>query len=617
MNGATAARPLFAGRVDSQIMDVNVDENGQVDYMRLNTVDIKHIQEKTRTRTKTHQIGLNIDHEFSDTFRANVLLGHAGSNYDQPWTVFVSYDGFNKNNYIWDSRDDVRRPFIDYGYDVTDPSQVTFTNAGTGLTPDIRIVQAQVENTLATGAANLEFDVTEGLKFKTGFMYKRYDFRAEQSQRLYPNNGTDLTRFNFARFATDFPNLGTLSTTIDDFGGQLGLPAGSVTGWVVPDAQAYIDELGVLCNCANNYGDWTLAINGALGNNRSVREEDKALYGQFDFDYDVLGGHRLRGNVGVRYVKTDVAATGYLTLTNTVTVENSYEDWLPAANLAFDITPNLIARAAFAKVMARPGLQSLNPGGTVNTNFGAQTASIGNPFLKPYRARNYDLSLEWYPRRGTYMGLAFFYKDVLSTIQNLAAREPYGETGLPLELLIPPLDANSEFLVTRSRNTEGGWIKGFEVNVQQPFDFLPGPLGNFGVLLNYTYVDSKVLYYLSSGLTATTTYDQFPNVSPHSVNGTLYYEDERFSARVSVSYRDEYLIALPFKAELPDGFGSYATTNVDAALSYKITPNLKLTADALNLTNQEGDQWSGEVRRAQRVYSTTGRQFFLGASFSF
>ena len=100
------------------------------------------------------------------------------------------------------------------------------------------------------------------------------------------------------------------------------------------------------------------------------------------------------------------------------------------------------------------------------------------------------------------------------------------------------MTADSEFLVTRSRNTEGGWIRGFEVNVQQPFDFLPGPLGNFGVLLNYTYVDSKVLYYLSSGVTATTTFDQFPNVSPHSVNGTLYYENDRFSARVSVAYRD-------------------------------------------------------------------------------
>ena len=139
-------------------------------------------------------------------------------------------------------------------------------------------------------------------------------------------------------------------------------------------------------------------------------------------------------------------------------------------------------------------------------------------------------------------------------------------------------------------------------------------------MLNYTYVDSSVLYYLSSGTAttpATQIHDQFLNVSPHSVNATLYYEDQKLSARVSVAYRDEYLTALPFKSEVPDANGSYATTNVDASASYKLTPHLKLTFDALNLTNQAADQWSGKVRRAQRVFSVTGRQFFLGASYTF
>jgi iron complex outermembrane receptor protein len=141
-----------------------------------------------------------------------------------------------------------------------------------------------------------------------------------------------------------------------------------------------------------------------------------------------------------------------------------------------------------------------------------------------------------------------------------------------------------------------------------------------GAMVNYTYVDSSVLYYLSSGTAttpATQIHDQFLNVSPHSVNATLYYEDSKLSARVSVAYRDEYLTALPFKSEVPDANGSYATTNVDASFSYQLTPHFKLTADALNLTNQEADQWSGKQRRSQRVFSTTGRQFFFGGSYVF
>ena len=62
--------------------------------------------------------------------------------------------------------------------------------------------------------------------------------------------------------------------------------------------------------------------------------------------------------------------------------------------------------------------------------------------------------------------------------------------------------ASTVYLVTRFRNTSGGYIKGLEINVQQPFFFLPGFLQHLGVAANYTYVKSSVLYYLSAGVTA-------------------------------------------------------------------------------------------------------------------
>jgi TonB-dependent receptor len=637
VNGASAAFPLFAGRVDSQILDVDVDPNGQVDYMKLNHVDIKHIEEGSQTRTKTYEVSANWEQQLTDRLSFNVKGGLAGSDFNQPWDVFVSYDAFNKDGYVWDARDDVRRPLINYGYDVTNPANVTFTNAGTGLTPDIRIVQATVRNTLATASGNVKFEASDALTFKAGVMYKDFDFIAQQTQRFFGNNGppctvsstntnavagsppaacTGYTTFNFNQFATDFPNLSSLSSNLTNWGGQLGLPAGSVTGWVVPDVNKFISGLGLLCNCANKYGDFTLSINSALGNNRSVNEKDLSFYGQTDFNFD-LGGHTLRGNLGLRYVKTDLAATGYTSLTSQITVPHSYNDWLPSANVSFDVTSDLIARFAFAKVMARPGFNAVNPGGSINTTFGAQSATIGNPLLDPYRAKNYDLSLEWYPQKGAFYGVALFYKDIGSTIQNLAAQEAFGNTGLPLSLLPSGQDASTVYLVTRFRNTSGGYIEGLEINIQQPFTFLPGFLKHFGVAANYTYVKSSVLYYLSAGVTATTTHDQFVNVSPNSVNATLFYDDDRFSTHVSVAYRDAYLTALPFKAEVPDGNYSYATTNIDASMSFKVTDHFKISADALNLTNQAADQYSGKARKSQRVFSTTGRQFFLGASYTF
>jgi TonB-dependent receptor len=638
VNGASAAFPLFAGRVDSQIMDADVDPNGQVDYMKINHVDMKHIEEKSKTRTKTHEVSLTWDQKITDRLSFNAKVGHAGSDFNQPWDVFVSYDAFNKDGYSWDARNDSRRPLITYGYDVTNAANVTFTNAGTGLTPDIRIVQATVKNTLKTAESNFKYELTDSLTLKAGGMYKDFSFVTTQQQRFFPNNGPPCTvsstnstavagsppaactgyqTFNFAQFASDFPNLSALSEQVTNWGRGLGMPSGTATSWVVPDVQQFIDKMSLLCNCANKYGDFTLSYKTALGSNRTVTEKDKAAYGQIDFNFDLFGGHKLRGNLGLRYVETKVAATGYTSATAQVTVPHSYHDWLPAVNASFDITSNLMARAAFAKVMARPAFTALTPGGTVNTTFGAQSATIGNPLLNPYRAKNYDLSFEWYPEKGALYGVALFYKQIGSTIQNLAAQEPYGSTGLPLSLLPSGQDASTIYLVTRYRNTSGGYIKGVEVNLQQPFTFLPGIWSHFGAAVNYTYVKSSVLYYLSAGVTATTTHDQFVNVSPNSINATLYYDDSKFSAHLSLAYRDAYLTALPFKSEVPDGNYSYATTNLDASASYAISKHLKITADALNLTNQPADQYSGKLRKAQRVYSTTGRQFFLGAAYTF
>jgi outer membrane receptor protein involved in Fe transport len=37
---------------------------------------------------------------------------------------------------------------------------------------------------------------------------------------------------------------------------------------------------------------------------------------------------------------------------------------------------------------------------------------LGNPDLKPYRARNYDRAMEYYPAPGAILSAGFFHKDI-------------------------------------------------------------------------------------------------------------------------------------------------------------------------------------------------------------
>ena len=105
--------------------------------------------------------------------------------------------------------------------------------------------------------------------------------------------------------------------------------AGTPTGWVVPNLPA-IDRpttsTATACKSGpGGPGDFTLSsiTNGnARGNNRAVREEDIGAYVQADFNTDLFG-RRMRGNVGVRYVNTDLRAEGFQALGGgTLTVVN-------------------------------------------------------------------------------------------------------------------------------------------------------------------------------------------------------------------------------------------------------------------------------------------------------
>eukprot|EP01032_Pedospumella_encystans_P033332 gene33332-37664_t len=102
--------------------------------------------------------------------------------------------------------------------------------------------------------------------------------------------------------------------------------------------------------------------------------------------------------------------------------------------------------------------------------------------------------------------------------------------------------------VGRKVNTPGGPLNGFEVNLQAPFSFLPGVWSNFGLLANYTHVDSKITYVTrvdnpntpANELLSKTA--NFTGLSPNAHNITLFYEDPKFSARVSAAHRSSYLL---------------------------------------------------------------------------
>jgi iron complex outermembrane recepter protein len=406
--------------------------------------------------------------------------------------------------------------------------------------------------------------------------------------------------------------------------GGLDIPAGTPLTWLVPDLNAAAQLFDLY-----NPAVFRMGIEPALGNNNAIEEEDSSGFVQSDFTFDVLG-KAVRGNVGVRYVKTDQSSTGYAFNTGgplLLTVDRSYTDTLPSLNLVGEISEELLVRFSAAKVMARPGLNFLNPGAAVSISGNNKTVNAGNPRLDPFRANAYDVGVEWYFAPEAFIGAALFYKDVKSFVQTIRSQGSFSSNtqGLPDSVAIaacgpavPVATCLSDWQFNVPANTPGGELKGFEIAYQQPFTFLPAPFNNFGTNLNFTYVDSQIQYLGANaqGQNVVVTEEDLTGLSKNSANATLYYDNGTFNARISAAYRDDYFTQVPGR-NANDVEGTVSTLNLDFSSSFSLNDNIDFTFEALNLTDEFNDQYVDSTANRLSVYHHTGRQYFLGARFRY
>jgi outer membrane receptor protein involved in Fe transport len=138
--------------------------------------------------------------------------------------------------------------------------------------------------------------------------------------------------------------------------------------------------------------------------------------------------------------------------------------------------------------------------------------------------------------------------------------------------------------------------------------------------VNATFVGSDAIYTQSGP--ATTPGGGLPNVtrtttlyglSKRAFNGTLYYEDSRFSARGSISYRSPYVDAGSGTGNIFEGYN--AITNIDASVRYKLTPWLEVSLEGTNLTDAYRDRYTDIDANRNYEYNHFGRTFLIGARF--
>jgi len=430
-------------------------------------------------------------------------------------------------------------------------------------------------------------------RIRTGLRLRLKDKKRDNIFYSYENVGGD-------------PNLGNVPTV--NFNGVGFNPGNQYVGGTLASA-SYLGQLDL-----NNSALFNRQTDPSeyLAVNYTAKENIYAAYVRWDQDFN----DKLSMIVGARIETTHIDYTGNRVLDESelegeINNTNTYTNVLPSIAFKYDATNDLILRAAYTTALARPNYYALAP--YVNNIAADSEIQAGNPELDATFSHNFDFMAENYFESVGLVSAGVFYKNLnkfIYTYSNNQYTTANFAADFPTQANPVPTGENWSFI--QSRNGDNVSVYGFEFAFQRQLDFLPGKfLKGFGVYANYTYTQSD-----AKGITDEDGNERsnvsLPGTAPHMVNGSLFWENSRFSARASANFAADYLDELGAN-EFQDSYYDKQFF-LDMNISYKITKSLRIFAEANNITNQPLRYYQGISSQTKQLEYYQAR-YNLGVKF--
>ncbi len=569
----------------SVINDMRVDDSGYVTMTDVSNVTFGSEHRRELNENRFNQAALTLKWDISDRLLIDGHIGYEKSTYETPYDdkLYMRAEG----NLIADYGTDGKSASFSYpGTDFTDPSIYAMD--------DFYYRAFHNQSELKEGVLNAKYKLNDVWTLRGGVAYHK--FTQGGADYFYDGgvNGTDPeTRGDSVADIT--------SVFTNEFG-----------SWLIGDydkAFAKYDEYHRLEPKADGTGGTIQDIENVY----ETSEETVSGYVQADWDSELFG-KRFRGNVGVRAYETKTHSTGWIqgdsyAYLGTTDVKGSYSGALPALNTVLELTPEVLLRFSATQNLNRPGLGSMAAEGTAAVDdSGNITGHRGNPDLQPYKDNTLDLAVEYYFGKVGLLSAGVFQKDLTNFIGSVDYSVAnhnaltFAQAGIPFQT-VPGATADTLIYdFSMPINISGTKrLTGVELAAQSQLSFLPAPFDNFGVVANYTYVDTP---------------PEITGISQTSYNATIYYESKTWGARASLSHRSKWFAGRSPTVMDAGTQGYEASTYVDAAAFYNVNAKLQLTLDAVNLTNQKDTQFWGQNEYLYNQ-NQSGTTYMVGLSYKF
>ncbi|MHA6723967.1 TonB-dependent receptor [Sphingomonas sp. RS2018] len=371
--------------------------------------------------------------------------------------------------------------------------------------------------------------------------------------------------------------------------------------------------------------------------NRDVTEDTYAAYIMGEYRGD-LGSMPVRGNFGVRAVRTDVVSNGLrsdLNVVNnpdgtirlvptgnfdTVTIESSTTRFLPSVNAVFEPQQNVQLRVAGYRGMSKPAPSALGAGRTIQLDDGTGFSDVadaialitanGSPRLRPLMSWNVDAAVEWYPNRDSIVAATIYKKWFTGGFIPVVLNEDFTIGGRDVSVPV----------VQTQNSPDKSSVYGLEVTLANRFSWLPAPLDGFGGKVSYNFAISDFenedirLGDVLDPTTGVVTPGMIPpanlsGYSKHVVSAQLYYQWRGLNVQGVYNYRSNYY------QDFVGGNSQlrYVRGNetFDLRASYDLSKAVRVQVEAVNIFDAP-KVTDMPVEGSSRQFHYYGSRYFLG-----
>jgi TonB-dependent receptor len=289
---------------------------------------------------------------------------------------------------------------------------------------------------------------------------------------------------------------------------------------------------------------------------------------------------------------------------DTLTTKREFTFALPMIHLQVKPTDWLKVRMAYTKTLTRPDYMQYAP----ITRIDAFRSSINaaNSGLKPALSTNYDIGMSVYQSHVGLLTVNGFMKEINDLILSISVPLHSDIMNvLPVSLHVPAswLAGATPNLYSQINNPFKTKYRGFEVDWQTNFWYLPSAFKGLVLNANYTYIWSETTYHTYAvvdnldsiktnrprtywkKLVETRRVGRMPDQPTHIANVTLGYDLKGFSARLSFLFQTDKSTNIDALRPILDTFTD-DYFRLDLTLKQKINQHIELYSNFNNMNSR-------------------------------